>query len=197
MDAVRIGVIGVGAMGSSHVKYLQAGDVKRCTLTAVCDTDPARIEKIEGVKKYADSKELIRSGDVDAVLVATPHYDHTTIGIDALENGLHLLVEKPISVHKADCERLIAAHEKAKGQVFGAMFMHRTLNLKKKIKQMIDAGELGTIQRVNWLATTWFRSEQYYASGGWRATWRGEGGGVLLNQSPHDLDMMQWYLGMP
>lgn len=197
MDAVRIGVIGVGAMGRSHASWLQEGKVNRCTLTALCDIDAARLEPYSGVKKFADSKELIRSGEVDAVIVATPHYDHTTIGIDALENGLHLLVEKPISVHKADCERLIAAHEKAKGQIFSAMFMHRTRHLTMKIKQLIDSGELGEIRRVNWLATSWFRSEQYYASGGWRATWKGEGGGVLLNQSPHDLDLMQWYLGMP
>ncbi len=197
MDVVRIGVIGVGAMGASHAKYLQKGEVKRCVLTALCDIDSSRLDDFSDVKKFADSNEMIRSGEVDAVLIATPHYDHTTIGIDALENGLHLLVEKPISVHKADCERLIAAHEKAQKQVFSAMFMHRTYNLKKKIKQLIETGELGEIQRVNWLATSWFRSETYYASGGWRATWKGEGGGVLLNQSPHDLDLLQWYLGMP
>jgi predicted dehydrogenase len=196
MDKVRLGVIGVGGMGSVHTRYLQAGELPRCTLTAICDVEPKALEPYEDIKKFSNSAELIRSGDVDAVLIATPHYAHTTIGIDALEQGLHVLTEKPISVHKADCERLIAAH-KNKDQVFGVMFQLRTDPSYMKLKEVIDRGDLGAIQRVNWIITTWFRSEAYYASGGWRATWRGEGGGVLLNQSPHTLDLLQWICGMP
>jgi predicted dehydrogenase len=130
------------------------------------------------------------------VIVATPHYGHTTIGANELEAGLHVLVEKPISVHKADCERLIAAHRRRK-QVFAAMFNQRTDPHYKQVKKLIDSGELGELLRVNWIITSWFRSEAYYASGGWRATWAGEGGGVLLNQCPHQLDMIQWLCGMP
>ena len=196
MDTVRLGVIGLGNMGTGHCRGLQAGKIPRAEVTAICDINAKAMEPYEGVKKYADSAELIRSGEVDAVLIATPHYDHTTIGIDALEQGLHVLTEKPISVHKADCERLIAAH-KNKDQVFGVMFQMRTDPSFKKLKEVTDRGELGTIQRTNWIITTWFRSEAYYASGGWRATWRGEGGGVLLNQSPHTLDLFQWICGMP
>ena len=133
---------------------------------------------------------------MDAVLIGTPHYQHTTIGIDAMEHGLHVLTEKPIAVHKADAERMIAAHE-GKDLVFSVMFQLRTEPLNKKLKQIISAGELGEIIRVNWIVTDWFRAEAYYASGGWRATWSGEGGGVLFNQCPHNLDLMQWWLGMP
>jgi predicted dehydrogenase len=132
----------------------------------------------------------------DAVLIATPHYDHTTIGIAALEAGYHVLVEKPISVHKADCERLTAAH-KDKDLVFAAMFNQRTDPHYKKIKQLVEEGELGQFLRISWIITDWFRTESYYASGGWRATWAGEGGGVLLNQCPHNLDLLQWICGMP
>ncbi len=196
MDKVRLGIIGAGGMGSAHARYLRAGAVKRCELTAVCDIDPERLAPFTDINTYTKSAAMIRSGDVDAVLIATPHYDHTTIGIDAFRNGLHVLVEKPISVHKADCERLIAAHE-AGDQVFGAMFQMRTHAAYRKIKGLLDAGELGRIQRTNWIVTAWFRTEAYYASGGWRATWRGEGGGVLLNQCPHNLDLMQWFFGMP
>ncbi len=196
MDRVRIGIIGVGVMGSFHARYLLEGEIERAELTALCDVDPARLEPFPEVKAFADSREMIRSGLVDAVLIATPHYDHTTIGIDALEQGLHVLVEKPISVHKADCERLIAAHTN-KDQVFAAMFMMRTSDLYKKIKEMVQNGELGEIRRTSWIVTEWFRSETYYASGGWRATWRGEGGGVLTNQCPHNLDLFQWIVGMP
>ncbi len=198
LKEVRIGVIGVGNMGGNHSRRLLAGDVPRCRLTAVCDIDPERHKpfKDENVKIYSDSRELIRSGEVDAVLIATPHYDHTTIGMDALGQGLHVLVEKPISVHKADCERLIKAY-RGKGQVFAAMFNQRTDPHYIKLKELVESGELGEIMRVNWVITNWFRSEMYYKSGGWRATWKGEGGGVLLNQCPHNLDLLQWICGMP
>ena len=195
-DKVRLGIIGVGGMGSSHSRYIRNGDVKRCEITAACDIDKSKLAKFSDLKTFTDSRELIRSGEVDAVLIATPHYAHTTIGIDALQNGLHVLVEKPISVHKADCERLIAAHSDKK-LVFQAMFQMRTDPLFRKLKKLIDSGELGEITRINWIATDWFRTEAYYASGDWRATWSGEGGGILLNQCPHNLDQMQWLFGMP
>lgn len=197
MEKVRIGVIGLGNMGKYHADTIHAGEVDRCELAAVCDIEASKMKPFDGkARQFEFSEEMIRSGEVDAVLVATPHYSHTTIGIDALENGLHLLVEKPISVHKADCEKLIAAH-KDKKLKFSAMFNMRTYPLYIKIKELLDSGELGEIRRVSWTITTWFRTEAYYASGGWRATWGGEGGGVLLNQCPHNLDLFQWYFGMP
>lgn len=197
MDTVRLGIIGTGGMGSAHSRYLRNGEVSRCELTAVCDIDEGKLDAFDGLKRFTDSAALIRSGEVDAVIIATPHYAHTTIGIDAFEQGLHVLVEKPISVHKADCERLIAAHDKAEGRVFSAMFQLRVRPEFKKIKALIESGELGTIQRVNWIVSAWYRTQAYYNSGGWRATWKGEGGGVLLNQCPHNLDLYQWFFGMP
>ncbi len=197
MKSVRLGIIGVGGMGTSHSRYLRKGEVDRCELVAACDVDPARLEPFKDLKTFTDSRALIRSGEVDAVIVATPHYGHTTIGADALDHGLHLLTEKPLSVHKADCERLIAAHKRNKKQVFAAMFQLRTVPAFKRIRQLIAAGELGAVQRVSWIVTAWYRTEAYYASGGWRATWKGEGGGILLNQCPHNLDLLQWICGMP
>ena len=197
MDKVRMGVIGVGGMGSYHANYIASGDIKRAELAAVCDTDESKLKPYGAVKTFTDSAEIIRSGVVDAVLVATPHYFHTTIGIDAMQNGLHFLSEKPIAVHKADAERMIAAHKANPKLIFSAMFQCRTEPLWKKLKHLIESGELGELTRVNWIATDWFRTEAYYASGGWRATWSGEGGGILLNQCPHNLDLMQWVFGMP
>src|SRR5438067_2863341 len=191
---VRIGVIGLGNMGIAHARNILENKIPRMELAAVCGAN-LDISKFEPqIKTFADSRELIRSGVVDAVLIATPHFSHTSIGIDALENGLHVLVEKPISVHKADCARLIAAHKKTSGQVFAAMFNQRTDPFYIKIRELLQSGELDEIRRVNWIITNWFRSEAYYASGGWRATWAGEGGGVLLNQCPHNLDLMLWLL---
>ncbi|MES2309780.1 MAG: Gfo/Idh/MocA family oxidoreductase [Verrucomicrobiota bacterium] len=196
MKKVRLGIIGVGSMGAAHARAILKGEVPECELTALCDPAIQNFTDAPDIWRFKDYKELLSSGFVDAVLIATPHYDHTTIGIAALNAGLHVLVEKPISVHKADCERLIAAHKNPK-QVFAAMFNQRTDPHYTKVKQMIESGELGTIRRINWIITNWFRSEMYYASGGWRATWAGEGGGVLLNQCPHNLDLFQWMFGMP
>jgi predicted dehydrogenase len=140
---------------------------------------------------------MIRSGEIDALVIATPHFLHTTIGIEALKAGLHIMVEKPISAHKADAERLIATAQEHPKQVFAGMFQMRVEPRYQKIRKLIQDGELGEIVRINWIITDWFRTEAYYASGGWRATWKGEGGGVLLNQCLHQLDMLQWLCGMP
>ena len=196
MNTVRLGIIGMGNMGKFHADYLTAGKVPRAELAAVSDAFPANLEKYKHLKTFARSEDLLRSGAVDAVIIATPHYLHTSIGIDALNQGLHVLVEKPISVHKADCERLIAAHRDHK-QIFAAMFQQRTEPKFRKLHHLIQTEELGELVRVNWIITDWFRTEAYYGSGGWRATWKGEGGGVLLNQCPHNLDLLIWMCGKP
>lgn len=196
MDKVRIGIVGLGNMGSAHAANIQAGKIKQLELTAVSDMDTARFARVPNVKGFAQVDEMMTSGLIDAILIATPHYDHTSLGIKALKAGLHVMVEKPISVHRADAERLIAAYSNKK-QIFAAMFNQRTDLYYRKIRQLIQSGELGELRRVNWIITNWFRTEAYYGSGGWRATWAGEGGGVLLNQCPHNLDLFQWMFGMP
>lgn len=183
-------------MGRAHATNITEGKVPGLELAAIADLLPEKAALFPKAKFFDSGAALIASGDVDAVIVATPHYDHTVLGIAALEAGLHVLVEKPISVHKADCKRLIAAHTNPK-QIFAAMFNQRTDPRYIKLKRMIDAGEFGKINRVQWTITDWFRSEFYYSSGGWRATWAGEGGGVLLNQCPHQLDLWQWLFGVP
>ncbi|MCE5258349.1 MAG: Gfo/Idh/MocA family oxidoreductase [Chloroflexi bacterium] len=197
MEIVRIGVIGLGNMGQYHANYLSNGTVDGARLTAVSDAAPDRLAAYAGkAAAFTSSAELIRSGEVDAVLIATPHFSHTTIGIDALQHGLHTLVEKPISVHKADAERLLAAHTD-RSLVLAAMFNQRLDERFMRVKQMVASGELGELQRVNWITTEWFRTQAYYDSSAWRATWKGEGGGLLINQCPHQLDSLQWLTGMP
>jgi predicted dehydrogenase len=196
MKSVRLGIIGLGNMGTGHADTIVSGKISRCEITAVCDPAPEKLGRFPNAVAFTRSEELIRSGPVDAVLIATPHYDHTTIGIDALRRGLHVLVEKPVSVHKADGERLIAAHQNPR-QVFAAMFNQRTDPYYRKVRDLIQNGELGPIRRINWIITNWFRTDAYYKLGSWRATWAGEGGGILLNQCPHNLDLFQWFFGMP
>jgi predicted dehydrogenase len=196
MQTVRIGLVGLGNMGRAHRASIRAGKVEGLTLTAICDRQESLPDPVPGETQFTDFDTMLQSGTIDAVLIATPHYFHTSMGIAALNAGLHVMVEKPLSVHKADCERLIAAHQGPQ-QVFGAMFQLRTDPIYQQIKSLITDGELGTIRRILWDCTDWFRTETYYASGGWRATWKGEGGGVLLNQCPHNLDLYQWLFGMP
>lgn len=199
MDKIRLGIIGMGNIGKHHAGYLLDGRAARCELVAVASTSPQKLEpyRQRGLKIFGDSAGLLRSSDLDAVIIATPHYQHTSLGIAALEAGKHVMVEKPISAHKADAEKLIATAAKHPRQVFAGMFQLRTEPRYQKIQKLIQEGHLGEIVRVNWLITDWYRTEAYYQSGGWRATWRGEGGGVLLNQCLHNLDVLQWLCGMP
>jgi predicted dehydrogenase len=193
---VRLGIIGLGVMGQIHARNVLEGKVPRLRLTAVADQNSDHLAKFPGIPGFTTDLELIGSGEVDAVLIATPHYFHTSTGIAALRAGLHVLVEKPISVQRGDCERLIAAHRK-RDQVFAAMFNQRTDPLYRKLRALVHGGALGPIQRVQWTATNWFRPDAYYSLSGWRATWAGEGGGVLLNQCPHNLDLFSWIFGQP
>ncbi len=198
-EKVGIGVIGVGGIGGSiHVPNIVKNE--RCTLTGVFDTDEETMKKKaadNNCKAYAGMDEMMDDPALEAVLIATPHYFHTPLTIRAFEAGKHVLTEKPIAVHKADAEKMIEAHGKRPDLRFAAMFNQRTIPSHKKIKELIDQGTLGEIRRISWVVTDWFRTQRYYDSGTWRATWKGEGGGVLLNQCPHQLDLFQWFFGMP
>jgi len=193
---VRLGIVGLGLMGNGHAKAILNQQVPGCELAAICDQNEQVATGFPNLPYFSEPSAMLRSGKIDAVLICTPHYAHTTVGIAALKAGLHVLVEKPISVDKADALKLISAH-RGSDQVFAAMFNQRTDPIYQKLRHLVRSGELGQIRRVNWTVTDWFRTEAYYAHGGWRATWAGEGGGVLLNQCPHNLDLFQWIFGMP
>jgi len=194
---VRIAIVGVGGMGSAHCEIL-AKRPEEVELEAVCDIDPKRAEEVGkkyGVPHFTRHEDLFASGLADAVLIATPHYFHPTIAIDAFKAGLHVLSEKPIAVSVDMAERMIKAAKKS-GKVFGVMFQMRTLPAIRKARELIDAGELGEIKRTL-LVSPDFRSQAYYDSGDWRATWAGEGGGVTMNQAPHIMDVFTLLGGMP
>ena len=199
MDKVRIGIIGLGNIGQIHVSNLLESKVPRGILTAVGDAFPYKLPEYEakGLKTFDSGEALIASGEIDALMVATPHFQHTALGIAALEAGLHVMVEKPISAHKADAERLIAAANARPELTFSGMFQMRVEPRYQKLRELVQDGELGELIRVIWIMTDWFRAEAYYQSSDWRATWKGEGGGVLLNQCLHQLDALQWIVGMP
>lgn len=201
MDKVRIGIIGIGNMGSSHARELAKGSVPGSKLAAVCDIDPDRLKWAkdtfsEQIALYDNSDALICSGSIDAVIIATPHYDHPPLAIKSFEKGLHVLIEKPAGVYTKQVREMNEAALNS-NKIFGIMYNQRTNPLYQKLRDLIKSGELGELKRTNWIITNWYRSQSYYDSGGWRATWAGEGGGVLLNQDPHQLDLWQWTCGMP
>lgn len=203
MNKVRFGIIGIGKMGSQHCLRFTNGLIKNAVLTAVCDIAPERKKWAEkklapkGVAFFDDYKALIDSGLTDAVLIATPHYFHPVMAIYALEHGQHTLIEKPAGVYTKAVREM---NETAAGHpelVFGIMYNQRTNKLYRFAKELVESGRLGTIKRINWIITNWYRPQAYYDQGGWRGTWAGEGGGVLINQCPHQLDLFQWLGGMP
>ena len=200
MDTCRIGVIGIGNMGSAHARSLWEGRVPGMRLTAVCDIkEPRRrwaAETLPGVKVYDDFTALLDGGEVDGVIIATPHGLHPVIACQAFARGMHVLTEKPAGVSVGQVEEMNAA-ARASGRVFGIMFNQRTNKLYQKIKEIVASGELGEIRRSNWIINTWWRPDSYYQQSEWRATWGGEGGGVLVNQAPHQLDLWQWICGIP
>ena len=201
MEKVRLGIIGIGNIGTSHVKHLIAGECPEIELAAVCDINPDRLDWAkenlpESVARFDDALKMMDSGMVNAVLVSVPHYDHPTYAMECFKRGLHVLVEKPAGVY-AKAVREMNEASKTAGVTFGMMFNQRTNCVYRKMKEIVDSGKLGNIRRVSWLITNWYRSQIYYDSGAWRATWSGEGGGVLLNQCPHQLDMFQWICGLP
>lgn len=200
MEKVRYGIIGYGNMGSGHCKTLAEGKVENAELAAICDINPKKLEaareKYPNVPLFDNHIDLLKSGLVDAVEIAVPHYFHPPIAIDAFAHGIHVISEKPAGVYTKQVEEMMEAGKKS-GLAFGMMFNQRTNPMYQKMREMVQGGEIGDPYRCVWIITDWFRTQSYYDSGDWRATWDGEGGGVLMNQCPHQLDLWQWIFGMP
>ena len=196
---VRLGIIGLGAEGGMYAKFIDGGMVPNMEIGAICDILPEKKEAADeyGVPFYTDYKEMIASGNVDAVVTTVPHYLHPEMGIYALDHGMHTLLEKPVGVYTKQAREVID-HAATKPELkFGVFFNQRTNPLYKDLKALMDSGELGKLRHTSWIITTWWRPQPYYAQSEWRATWGGEGGGVLVNQAPHQLDLWQWICGIP
>ena len=198
---LRVGIIGVGHMGAKHLENFLDGKIKNAKVTALCDANDENINRYKDrldceVKYFKNPSDLINSGAVDGVIIATPHYSHPELSKEAFNAGLHVFCEKPAGVYTKNVKEMNEAAQKS-GKVFQMNFVMRDFDRFKKIKEMIVSGELGEIKRFVWILTDWYRTQAYYNSSSWRATWAGEGGGVMLNQNPHQLDLMQWMFGMP
>lgn len=203
-EKVKLGIIGYGAEGGMYAGFFKNNDERlndNIELAAICDNDPAKKAKVAedfpGLPFFDNYLDLLDSGVVNAIVTTVPHYDHCVIGIDALKRGIHLLGEKPAGVYTKDVERLIAVADENPETTFAIFFNQRTNPLYRRVKQLMDEKAIGDLQRATWMITTWWRPQGYYNQSAWRATWGGEGGGVLVNQAPHQLDLLQWICGKP
>ena len=201
-EKIRLGIIGIGNMGAAHAKNVAAGKCPDFVLTAVADIKPDRLawaaaELPASVKRYDSAEALLERGEVDSCMICVPHYDHPKYAIACMQRGIHVMVEKPAGVYTKQVREMNEEAKRHPDVVFGMMFNQRTNCIYRKVRELVQSGAYGGIRRTNWIITNWYRPQAYYDSGDWRATWAGEGGGVLLNQCPHQLDLWQWICGMP
>lgn len=198
---VRVGIIGIGNIGTIHANNILAGKCPEITLAAVADINPARLDWCKSVspetKLFGNADEMLDSGEIDACIVSVPHFFHPEYAVKCMKRGIHVMVEKPAGVYTKQVLEMNAESEKHPKVVFGVMFNQRTNHIYRKMRELVQSGIYGSVRRTNWIITNWYRPQAYYDSGDWRATWSGEGGGVLLNQCPHQLDLWQWICGMP
>lgn len=202
MSKIKLGIIGIGNMGSGHASNIEAGSCPEIELVAIADNNPDRLEWAKskysnGITYFDDAISMLDSGLIDSCLIAVPHYDHCNFAIECMKRNIHVMVEKPAGVYTKQVREMNEESQKHPDVVFGMMFNQRTNCVYRKLRELVKSGKYGEIRRTNWIITNWYRSQSYYNSGGWRATWSGEGGGVLLNQCPHQLDLWQWICGMP
>ena len=199
---IRLGIIGIGNMGSSHAKNIVNGLCPDFELTAAADTRQQRLDWMRqeissSVDLYENAYEMLDSGRIDACMICTSHYDHPKYAIECMRRGIHVMLEKPAGVYTKQVREMNEESQKHPNVVFAMMFNQRTNCVYRRMHELVKSGKYGEIRRTNWIITDWYRPQAYYNSGGWRATWAGEGGGVLLNQCPHNLDLWQWICGMP
>ncbi len=202
MSKIKLGIIGVGNQGTKYAQFAVEGKLPEIELVAIADINPDRIEWMKqnvsaDVNYFDDAIKMLDSGLIDSCVVAVPHYDHPRYAIECIKRGIHVMVEKPAGVYTKQAREMndfAASHPEVK---FAMMFNQRTNCVYRKVRELVQSGKYGQIRRVNWIITNWYRPQAYYDSGDWRATWSGEGGGVLLNQCPHQVDLWQWICGMP
>ena len=200
MEKIRLGIIGMGNMGTGHLQYIKDGLCPKIEVTAFADIDPQKLNRAKNMQPsaaaFSDATEMLDSGFIDSALIAVPHYGHPEYAMECFKRGIHVMLEKPAGVYTSRVREMNDAAEKS-GVKFGIMFNQRTSPLFMKAREIVKSGEIGKPKRLVWIITNWYRTQAYYDSGSWRATWNGEGGGVLLNQAPHNLDLWQWIFGMP
>ncbi len=200
MKKIKIGLIGYGNIGTTHKNNFDSGKIKNAEIVAMCDIAEARrkvfSERYPDIPVFDNAEDMFKSGLCDTVLIGVPHYDHPPLAIKAFEYGLNVITEKPAGVYTKQVKEMNDAAAKS-DKLFGIMYNQRTNPVYQKLRKMIQNGDLGHIKRITWIITDWYRPQAYHDSSTWRSTWKDEGGGALINQNPHQLDLWQWMFGMP
>ena len=207
MKDVRIGIVGMGVQGTLYANILTGTEIpympaiarpKGCILTAISSRTEATRElaKTLGVSYFDNWKDMLDSDLIDAIIITVPHYLHHDITIYALHAGKHVLCEKPADIRASDVEKMIEARDKS-GKALATLFNQRTNPLFQHIKEVLSTKELGELRRMNWICNNWWRPDSYYQSNVWRGSWTGEGGGITVNQIPHQLDLWLLLCGAP
>ena len=193
---IKYGIIGINGMGANHANLLLNNKVINASLAAICDNNETFSKNFPEIPFYNKTSDFFDKKIIDVAIISTPHRSHISLGKQALENNIDVIIEKPLAVTTRQCREFINCSKKFDAK-FGIMLNQRTNPAFIKLKDMIIKGELGKIHRYQWTITNWFRTDYYYNISDWRTTWKGEGGGVLMNQSIHQLDLCQWLFGMP
>ena len=203
---MKTAVIGVGNMGSKYASILFDGRIDGMELSALTRMRPPYNEMLKpvvdsGIPVFDSADDIFRhlkkgKLKIDSVVIATPHISHEDIAVKAFAHGLNVLTDKPAGVYSRQARNMDEAAESS-GKVFSIIFNQRTSPVYIKLKEILESGKYGELKRVNWIVTDWYRPEKYYKSSSWHAKWKTDGGGVLLNQAPHNLDLLQWLFGMP
>lgn len=198
---VRIALIGFGSMGKNYARMLYAGLVPELKLSGVCCRNGAGQallrEEFPGVRIYENVEQMQRhEEEFDAVLIVTPHATHVELGFAMAKLGKHFLMDKPAGVYASRVQELVEFCRE-RGVSFGMMFNNRMLPAFRIAQDYIRSGKLGRLHRAVWVCNSWYRSPVYHRSAPWRSSWQGEGGGLLINQNQHYLDIWQWLFGMP
>lgn len=194
MKQFGFGIIGCGMIANIHSKAID--EIEGCRVMAGFDPNQERLDAFasrHGIRGYTDIDAFLQDGAVDIVMVATPSGLHLEGALAAIAAGKHVLVEKPLEITVERCDRIIKA-ARDKGVMLGGIFHSRYFDVPLLIKQAVDAGRFGTISLAD-AQVKWYRSQEYYDSGAWRGTWKLDGGGTLMNQSIHAIDLLQWFLG--
>ena len=201
MEKVRVGIIGLGNQGTHYMAgVFNPGHAPNAVVTALCDNNPAKIEVMktrtvgQDIAYFDNYIDMLDSGLCDMVMVVVPHYFHPEMVMECLKRGIHVICDKPAGVYTKQVKEMNECAKQSKA-LFAMMFNQRTNCVYRKMREIVQAGGIGELQRVTWIITDWYRTQQYYDSGSWRATWEGEGGGVLINQCPHQIDLVQWVVG--
>jgi len=200
MDKVRYGIIGFGAHAEQCYAemIIKKKQLENAEVTAITEVNPLRVENVKNnypntITWFNDYIKMLDSGLIDACIVTSPHPFHPEMVIACLKRNIPVMCEKPAATCTKKVFEMIEASKHSKA-LFGMMFNQRTNCVYRKMKEMIKNGEIGELQRINWIISNWYRPDRYYTIAPNRATWKGEGGGLIINQACHQIDLLQWLI---